>query len=160
MGVLGRTYGVGGEAIVCRALYNLALPCSFTARSREKRPFVARCLRQPRPHVHSTDASSYFIANVCRCVIVRYAPPPPPPLPFPNSRLPPGQADGGALLENVRQRGEQLRAGLEQLRQKYPQTISGERSLPTPTLPALPEEGHSFCLPFSGPAFLICVQSY
>eukprot|EP00903_Cladosiphon_okamuranus_P005565 g5540.t1 len=36
-------------------------------------------------------------------------------------------ADGGALLENVRERGEQLRAGLEQLTQKYPQTIAGVR---------------------------------
>ena len=36
------------------------------------------------------------------------------------------QADGGALLENVRERGEQLRAGLEKLKQKYPQTIAGE----------------------------------
>lgn len=36
-------------------------------------------------------------------------------------------ADGGALLANVRERGEQLRAGLEQLRLKYPHTIAGVR---------------------------------
>ncbi|CAM9303961.1 unnamed protein product [Pylaiella littoralis] len=36
-------------------------------------------------------------------------------------------ADGGALLENVRERGEQLRAGLEELKQKYPDTIAGVR---------------------------------
>lgn len=39
-----------------------------------------------------------------------------------------GQANGGALLENVRERGEQLRAGLEQLRLKYPHTIAGTRT--------------------------------
>lgn len=47
---------------------------------------------------------------------------------------PSDQADGGALLENVRERGEQLRAGLEELRQKYPQTIAGKRRLPCPCL--------------------------
>ena len=67
------------------------------------------------------------------------------PAPFPlrgatpsSTRLPspPPQADGGALLENVRERGEQLRAGLEQLQQKFPQTIAGKRSLTLPN-PAL-----------------------
>lgn len=36
------------------------------------------------------------------------------------------QANGGALLENVRERGDQLRAGLEALRVKYPDTIAGK----------------------------------
>lgn len=35
------------------------------------------------------------------------------------------QANGGALLNNVRERGEQLRTGLEELKDKYPDTISG-----------------------------------
>lgn len=41
-----------------------------------------------------------------------------------------GQENGGALLENVRERGEQMRAGLEKLKQKYPQTVAGTNSLP------------------------------
>lgn len=42
------------------------------------------------------------------------------------------QANGGALLANVRERGEQLRQGLEQLRLKYPDTIAGEDVLVMP----------------------------
>ncbi|CAM9821097.1 unnamed protein product [Ectocarpus sp. 6 AP-2014] len=35
--------------------------------------------------------------------------------------------NGGALLENVRERGEQLRAGLAELQEKYPETVAGVR---------------------------------
>ncbi|CAM9329702.1 unnamed protein product [Scytosiphon promiscuus] len=35
--------------------------------------------------------------------------------------------NGGALLENVRERGEQMRAGLAKLQEKYPQTVAGVR---------------------------------
>ncbi|CAN0545896.1 unnamed protein product, partial [Ectocarpus sp. 12 AP-2014] len=35
--------------------------------------------------------------------------------------------NGGALLENVRERGEQLRAGLAGLQEKYPETVAGVR---------------------------------
>ena len=38
------------------------------------------------------------------------------------------QADGGALLTNVEERGKQLRSGLEALKEKYPEVIDGESS--------------------------------